>query len=397
MSSLENGMEKLTADTYHQWKFEMKMLLMGKNLWEIVDGFEVLHGFATDGEVLKFKKRQNHALSTICLNVSRDLHIYVRNAKSAKEAWDNLANRFEEKFITRKLELRRKLYDAKLKGGSMIQHVNNIKTIAEQLENLDDNQCEKDLVFILMSSVPMDKYRNLIATLETVDECRLTWDYVRDRLITEYERIRPSEEISDDVRIHDALYTGSMNKAPSRQFKEYETYRNEREESSRKCHYCKETGHVIKDCEKKLKADERKRFREEESAAYCWQGEAEEFEPEIALQVDTEGGNEKSWYLDSGCSRHMTSVENDFTDLKPIDPIPVILPNKSTIYAIGSGTVKIKITDVKGNNVVIAFQNVLYVPELRKMLISNPQMTSGGAEIIFKKDICVLIGWGTKK
>ena len=121
---------------------------------------KLLHGFASAGEVMKFKKRQNHALSTICLNV--------------REAWNNLSKRFEEKSITRKLQLRRQLYDAKLGSKSMVTHVNNIKTIAEQLENLGDCQKEQDLVFILMSSLPMDDYRNLITTLETLEEERLT-------------------------------------------------------------------------------------------------------------------------------------------------------------------------------------------------------------------------------
>ena len=223
----DNAVQKLTADTYHQWKFEMKMLLIGKNLWELVEGTEVLHGFASAGEVMKFKKRQNHALSTICLSVSRELHIYVRTAKTAKEAWNNLSKRFEEKSITRKLQLRRRLYDAKLGSESMVTHVNNIKTIAEQLENLGDCQNEKDLVFILMSSLPMADYRNLITTLETLEEERLTWDYVRDRLLTEYERINHCEKvIKDDSPVQDAFYANPRNREQENNF-------------IKKCHYCK--------------------------------------------------------------------------------------------------------------------------------------------------------------
>ena len=34
--------EKLSSENYHNWKFDMRMLLIGKDLWEIVSGGEVL-------------------------------------------------------------------------------------------------------------------------------------------------------------------------------------------------------------------------------------------------------------------------------------------------------------------------------------------------------------------
>ena len=116
--------------------------------------------------------------------MSRDLHIYIRSEKSAKEAWDKLESRFEEKAITRKFELRRKLYDAKLNNSMMTEHMNYIKT--KQSKSLDDIQNERSPVW---TDRQMDRYRNLIATLEKIEENRLTWDYARDRMITEYDRM----------------------------------------------------------------------------------------------------------------------------------------------------------------------------------------------------------------
>ena len=81
--------EKLTADTYFSWKFNMHMYLMGKDLWEIVSGTEVLAQDEADANVRsQFKKREQKAMSAICLSVSTPLQIYVRNVKTAKEAWD---------------------------------------------------------------------------------------------------------------------------------------------------------------------------------------------------------------------------------------------------------------------------------------------------------------------
>ena len=90
-------LEKLTVENYHGWKFSVKMYLIGKDLWDIVQGTEVLAEDANEDDKKKFRKRDNLALASICLAVSTNLQIYVRNTKTSKEAWDNLSNHFEEK------------------------------------------------------------------------------------------------------------------------------------------------------------------------------------------------------------------------------------------------------------------------------------------------------------
>ena len=61
--------ENVAADNYHSWKFNMKMYLIGKDLWEIVTGAEVTDNDLSDREKQKFKKRENQALAAICLGI----------------------------------------------------------------------------------------------------------------------------------------------------------------------------------------------------------------------------------------------------------------------------------------------------------------------------------------
>ena len=213
MASAEDNnsrVQKLTGENYYDWKFDMRMLLIGKGVWDIVTGDEVLDEEAPNKEKLSFKKRENIALSTICLAINQGLKIYVRSAKTSKEAWDALGNHFEEKSLSRKIKYRRQLYALrKGKEITMTEHINKLKTIAEHLEALDDAVLEKDLVMILISSLPED-YNNLITTLETLNEEKLTWEYVRDRILTESER---KDEQKVEVKgPEDALFTnGSGN------------------------------------------------------------------------------------------------------------------------------------------------------------------------------------------
>ena len=102
------------------------------------------------------------ALATVCLSVSQSLQIYVRSAKTSEEAWDTLEKHFQRNTLSRKIIYRRKLYSARInKGANMVEH---IKMLAEHLEAIDDNIAEKDLVIILISSLP-DEYNYLITAL----------------------------------------------------------------------------------------------------------------------------------------------------------------------------------------------------------------------------------------
>ena len=166
--------EKLGNENYHSWKFSMKMYLVGKDLWEIVDGSETQPSEEDVEGRRKFRKRANLALAAIGLAVQPNLQIYVRNCKTPTEAWDSLQGRFEKKTLAKKIFHRRELYHTRMHSGEdMTAHIDPIKTIAELLEAMDDPVSEKDLVMILMSSWPPE-YHNLITRLETVDESKLS-------------------------------------------------------------------------------------------------------------------------------------------------------------------------------------------------------------------------------
>ena len=377
--------EKLTAENYHSWKFNMKMLLIGMDCWEIVEGSETLPTDATLKQQQEYRKRVNRSLSKICLGVSSNLQIYVRNAKTGKEAWESLMNHFEEKTLSRKIQFRRKLYSTRLESGkTMTDHVNTIRTIADQLESLDDAVTEKDLVMILISSLP-ERYNNLITTLETLKEEKLSWDYVRDRLLTEYERQCVGNEERKEV--HDALLAG------------------ERRESFT-CHYCKEPGHIKRNCPKinakkvatptlKLNESTDDEHLHDESVAFCRTSsmnvsEDEGFCPEFALHVEMDNNRNhcSNWYLDSACSHHMTGDKRVLKNFRAFDqnkPRYVKLADDSRVRALGHGDMNVYLMDDAGKRVPVVFKDVMLVPKLEKSLISIGTLANHGSVVFGKK------------
>lgn len=304
--------EKLNGDNYYSWKFQMKMYLIGKDLWEIVSGSEEFPEETASAAVQRaYRKRENLALATICLSVATNLQIYVRSAKTAKEAWECLEQHFQKKSLSQKILHRRKLYSARMKNGeSMIEHINYIKTLSEHLEAVGDPIEEKDLVIILVSSLT-DDYNYLITALETIAEEKLTWDYVRDRLIHEHEKLHKSS--SEKVHQENEALFSSRNA------------NREKNQSAKKgkCFYCQGDGHYAKYCFKK-KADQRKKksqgkFSNSASANTAevvdqQEGTEDDAAPQLALTVLDSSENVDDWCIDSGATQHMTHEKDKMSD-----------------------------------------------------------------------------------
>ena len=106
---------------------------------------------------MKLKNVKIKRLLPFVMGISASLQIYVRSTKTAKEAWENLEKHFQQKTLSKKIFYRRKLYSAKMdKGKNMTEHINYIKTLSEHLEAIGDPIEEKDLVILLISSLPDD-------------------------------------------------------------------------------------------------------------------------------------------------------------------------------------------------------------------------------------------------
>ena len=68
--------EKLTAENYHSWKFNMKMHLIERDLWEIVTGEEKVMDNMSENVMKKIKKHERKAFAANSLGSSTRFQIY---------------------------------------------------------------------------------------------------------------------------------------------------------------------------------------------------------------------------------------------------------------------------------------------------------------------------------
>lgn len=101
------SIEKLNGSNWNTWKFQMKHLLMAKELWSLVDGSEVLASEATAAAAALFQSRLHKAFLTIVLAIDSAQLYLVTSCEEPKQAWDALKNHFERETLANKLLLKK--------------------------------------------------------------------------------------------------------------------------------------------------------------------------------------------------------------------------------------------------------------------------------------------------
>ncbi|KAG5528763.1 hypothetical protein RHGRI_029433 [Rhododendron griersonianum] len=89
------------------------------------------------------------------------------------------------------------------------------------------------------------------------------------------------------------------------------------------------------------------------------------------------------WYLDSGCSRHMSGDKSFFVNLEKYNGGIVTFGDGSTSKVVGRGTIQ-----APG---LTRLENVLYVDGLKANLISISQMCDSHHEVRFSKNDCYIV------
>ncbi|KAG6619088.1 Copia proteinlike [Phytophthora cinnamomi] len=231
---------KFDGTNFHTWKFKMQMVLEERELWEVTSGEIKLEHCATTLDQTTFKRKSRKALAIICLAMEDSQLPLVRSAKDAHDAWSRLEGHFEKKSLANKLFLRRRFFTTMMaEGDDVLEHINKIKTLAEQLDAVGAPVSEDDLVITLLGSLS-ESYQFLITALESRADS-LSWELVTSRL--QHEDMKRKEQGGGvDGAAHDqgqAFMTSDNGKRKGRQATA---------NKASACHYCGEQGHWIAKC-----------------------------------------------------------------------------------------------------------------------------------------------------
>ncbi|KAK4305130.1 hypothetical protein Pmani_022962 [Petrolisthes manimaculis] len=155
MAENESTVVPLDGSNYATWKVQCKMALIKEDVWSLVDGTEPIPDPTETNKYRKYVLKKNKALSIVVLSVDPKLLYLLGEPEDPKKVWNKLADQFQKKTWSNKLQLRRRLYALRLKeGGSVQEHIKIITEIFNELSVIGDQMNEEDRVVHLLASLP---------------------------------------------------------------------------------------------------------------------------------------------------------------------------------------------------------------------------------------------------
>ncbi|KAH7432462.1 hypothetical protein KP509_07G023600 [Ceratopteris richardii] len=153
------------------------------------------------------------------------------------------------------------------------------------------------------------------------------------------------------------------------------------------CHYCGKVGHYARDCfsnpNRRGDFRGRQRGRGQDHMHHnnnIVQEEAQTQKENVLMAMHTETHkrkvNNKTWYVGSGCSNHMSHNMNMFVNLHKPDSRVIVATGDSTEHEV------VYIGDCPLNEHV-TLRDVLFVPTITRNLISVGQMEDNGVKVDF--------------
>lgn len=449
--SVENKLDG--SSNYPLWSYMMNHILVAHGFSKIVEGSEPRPGSRVTSDMdedstsitgrrgipapppapttdaqQKWDERDAKAHAMIALSLKVALIPHIRSCKSAKEAWDTLANLYQVRNEARVAYLKRQLDHLVMhEGETMDSFITKLKDLREQLISLGEDMTDGSMVTVILNGIP-ESYQALASTLRLIMQGNPD-SFRFDNLVQILLQEEQSRENRSILQQGDQAFMASQKgkgKAVSGAAYKPKTAANqptvsgEKDENQPKkkgkCHYCRKPGHYIGECRKRIAKEKEKGTKKEANVAQADASSAEkketanlsivshgdeDFDDEYVCIVSCSYNpsmhttdesclsvtSQEDWYFDSGASKHITSQRNLFSVFDATSERGTVTCANNSAYAI-QGVGKIVLTATHGGSFTLT--DVLYVPGIQKNLLSVPAIAMGGLEVTFSGRKCTV-------
>ncbi|KAF7832387.1 Retrovirus-related Pol polyprotein from transposon TNT 1-94 [Senna tora] len=336
----------IKGENYEFWTIKMRTLFLSQELWELVE-----HGYsaseADEQKLRENKKKDARALFFLQQAVSDDIFSRISAATTSKGAWQTLKTEFQgsSKVITVKLQSLRRTFEMLQMGNSETVQVflSRASAVVSQMKAYGEKITDETVVLKLLRSLT-PKFDHLVAAIEeSEDFTTYSFDDLMGSLQAHEDRLNKSstriEEKAFQVKgesSHTKSDVNTSNRSTSRCVYRargrggsrgrggHSGEQRQVKNNSIKCYCCGKIGHNEADCWTKQRNEEKHAnvAEEEESMLFM----AHSFDKNIANDV---------WFLDSGCSNHMTGSKQLFKEPDEKETSTVRLGDSSGRESVG--------------------------------------------------------------
>jgi len=368
---------------YDFWAMTMENFLRSKEMWNLVDeGIPTLavgNAAASEAQrksVEEIKLKDLKVKNFLFQAIDREILETILDKRTSKAIWDSMKQKYQGSTKVRRAQLQalRKEFELlAMKEGEKIDSllgrtlalVNKMKTNGEAMEQ------STVVGKILRSLTP--KFNYVVCSIEESNDLSvLSIDELHGSLLVHEQRMQ-GQQIEEQVL--KVAYDERSTRGRGRNMYRGGRGRGRGRQTSNKalveCFKCHKLGHFQYEC-----PDWEKR------ANYAELDEEEE----LLLMSYVELHNSKRevvWFLDSGCSNHMTGNKQWFVELDEEFSHSVKLGNNLRMPVEGKGNIRL---EIEGITQVIS--EVYYVPELKNNLLSIGQLQEKNLAILMQNGEC---------
>lgn len=366
--------ENITIDilkdstNYDMWKFQITIFFKAKQVYDIVAGKRPCP--TEEAQRIDWEKKDAIAQKLIITTVEKSVLTHLLNSTTSKEMYDKLVSIYERDTEQQKYKLLQDFYNYKYqKGLNMTAYISDLENLAYKLKALKQNMDDTMLITKILSTLP-ETFKYFISAWESTSKEERNLTNLTARLIAEESRLNTLENNGEQVAFKTSgTIPKNVNKVSQHSYAnqkscfkcgKYGHFARQCKQNEYKCNICKKTNHQTKDCyfKNKNKNESVKRVTF------------------LTEQIDKEIDSTE-WILDSGASSHMVNNKSKIRNWKEnISEIGTAKENERMLsYGIGN---------IETKNCTL--EEVIYVPNLSKNLLSVNKITQHGGKVIFENE-----------
>ncbi|CAJ2647891.1 unnamed protein product [Trifolium pratense] len=379
----------LDGKNWDQWCVKMNVIFSYQDVEDLITtGYEPLAAKATQDQQTAFKevkKKDSKALFLIHQCVDSSNFEKIAGARTAKAAWDILSNAHGggDKVKKVKLQSLRRQYEllGMLDKESIGEYFTRLQTLVNSMKNYGEVISDVQIIEKVLRTLNPEYDHIVVAIEESKDLSTMSVNELQSSLEAHEQRLQERKEKKDNKATQDqALYAkngGQWNKNGKGKNKwnkhkgkaEFSNDHNgdqDQPESSKKDSFIKGN--------KWWKEESKGKKKQENEANHARHNDSDSDGVLMMVTSNSENDTSKLWYLDTGCSNHMTGHRDWLLEFDENFKSKVKFADDSTISVEGKG--KVMVQRKNGNHTFVA--DVLYVPSMKHNLLSLGQLLEKG-------------------